>query len=60
MGSSVRAEDKASFTWLQTKAAPETETYEEKKVKLQKAMGENLGEASADPTTEQRRQHLMA
>ena len=34
------------------------ETYEEKKLKMQKAMGEKLGEA-ADADAEQRRQNLL-
>ena len=38
----------------------EQETFEEKKLKLQRAMGEKLGEASVDPTMSQRRQDLIA
>ena len=45
---------------LQAKVVADVETFEEKKLKLQKAMGENLNDIAGDATAEQRRQNLMS
>ncbi len=45
---------------LQAKPVADSETFEEKKLKMQKAMGENLNDIALDATAEQRRQDLMS
>ena len=45
---------------LQAKVVADVETFEEKKLKMQKAMGESLEVTGSDPTAEQRRQNLIA
>lgn len=49
-----------ALSCLQAKVVTDIETFEEKKLKLQKAMGEDLVGTSSDPTTEQRRQNLIS
>lgn len=46
--------------FLQAKVVADVETFEEKKLKLQKAMGENLNDIAEDATGEQRRQNLLS
>lgn len=45
---------------LQTKVVADVETFEEKKLKMQKAMGEVLEPIGSDATAEQRRQNLIS
>ena len=56
----VKKNDETSWVQGGPKKA-DSETYEEKKLKMRKAMGENLHDAAkeADPDAEQRRLNIM-
>ena len=45
---------------IQAKVLTDVETFEEKKLKMQKAMGENLNDVVVDPSAEQRRRNLIS